>query len=948
MSSLRSHLITLSVLCALCAPALAQQAPGAQEGVDPAQEFVRASMPVELGEGSRRINPTLILHRSRSSQGWRVTVQQDGKRKQELTSLSLVEWAGNTYYTYDVSVRRSELDNHYYVLFEAIPGEGAPPAAATLQLLWLVETPRRGDSRWKYVTRAQSSDLDGGESMTFEARDAKSAFLVRRRPQLGSRFCGISSDEIFEKERYSAAKGIFVMELDLTRLALDADPLQAFLPRIPFAPDDVYGYSRWLAATSDFRTPTDLTTVLRPLELGDGLLETVWAEGAPDMGRGEFVSAQIEGSLPLTGFRIFPGSGESAQAFAMLQRPKKLLVGTSDGARFIVDIPRSSYESLIDKKGMLVEFASPIKTRCLSVLILDAYASEAPAPRRKDFRRARNYEAALTQYSAVAIAEITPISILQGLPPTTLARTVLEILYDEPDAAQRRKLGLMTRAYSPYIIEALRVRLDEPGGLDKLDHVASLLSALPSQESVPLLISLIDRVEPRSGSWRSLRRALASHQRAAAPAVLKALRELPLDAERKRTDLIRLYGRVAQADQLEALLENLGEGGELERNERVRALASGGKPMIPALLQSAAAHLEEPAGEDALKALDTIGRRVLIRPELTEAQQEEMLSLAERASLRRSVVRALHLLDHYQPRGTRELLATRMLVHRDPIVRVEAARALRTFSDTSSREALEGALQDPSPSVRIAAIRSLRERKDSASASASVLAYVENERWSDGLEPALLFLAALEDEAMNQKLEAMILDRSEPRRAYLAAQAFERARQGISTQTIQALLFEDATSFEMRRQLVELLGRSEDPDSDLLLIRIIKEAPFFRQEDPRRVEVLTRAAILSLGLQRSERGKPLLLDIVRKEPSFKLQRAALRALSFYKDTRIADALGELRPDAAPGLQQAIDDARQTIKGRSDLATAAQSIKDFEEQERLRREERERALQEPSP
>ena len=934
------------------APAMAQSGDDADSSIDVdiAQDSIRAQLTLD-GIPTRGEPPILVLHRSADNQGWRVTVmQKEGKRLQELTTLTLVEWAGEAYYDYKVTLQPSELDRHWYVLFEVIPNEemNAPLSAPTLQLVWQVEAPRRGTTRWKYITKAQYSDLDGGDKLWLSEKDSKHYYLNRRRPEMGMRFCGLAPDEVFESEKFAPDKGIFVMEVDADRLAEGATSLQAFLPTVPFEPEDIYGYALWRAATSDLRTPTDITTVLRPLELGDRVNDSIWAEGAPGDGRGEFVTARVEASLPLKGFRIYPGNGGSERDYNAWPRPKRLLVGVSNGERFVVDLPDSSYATVDGKNGLLVELSSPIKTSCMSVLLLEAHPAKGPAPKRKKFKRERDYEAAVAARTAVAIAEITPISILQDLPPSSAAQEILKIIYNEEDAGRRRKLGLMTRSYSNYIIEALRQRLDKPDGLENLDHAASLLAALPSEESVPLLIGLIDRVEPETGSWRSLRRALATHHEAAAEPLLEVLRTLPKDQERKRIDLIRLYGRVATPEQLEALLGQLGEGGALERNERVRAVASGNEAMIPILLGYALENLEQPAGEDALKALDTIGRRLLQRPELSDEDRDALIALGMQVKSRRATVRVIHLLAHYQPEGSERLLSERILLQRrDPIVRREAATALGTFGGETSLRALEEALLDISPDVRIAAIRALMQRDDGKQASSSVLNYVGRERWTDGLKPALMFLTSLKDDAIDARLEEMILDADKPTRGYLTAQAFERSRRGISHEVAATLLFEDRTTFDMRRQLIELLAYDDSPEGEAMLVRVVKRNPFVKQEEPRRVEALTSAGILALGKRRSEPGKEVLLDVARDGANIRLQHAALRGLSFYADPALVEELGKMRATAPVGMREAIDEARSTIDNRVDLERATEAIKDFEEKERERQIEREAEKDKPT-
>ncbi len=936
-------LLATSALClSIAAPAAAQDAADTSR-IDDTREHLRTRIVIE--ELSQRTTPELILHRSADNQGWRVTIQQDEGGMQELSTISLVEWAGASYYEYSVTVRPTRNDDQYYALFEAIPnpGKGAPPAAAILQVVWLVTVPRRGTSRWRFITQANHSELDGGELLTLSpiegvktsAPEAERPHtLVRRRPEIGQQFCGLGDEEVVETERFAPDKGIFVMEMDVGALTSGADPIQAYIPTTPFEPTDIYGYTLWRAATSDLRTPIDTTTVLRPLELADRVMGTVWAEGAPQYGRGEFVTARIEAAIPLKGFRIFPGNGEDAKTYAHWPRPKRLLIGLSEGQRYIVDIPDARWSTVESKEGLLVELPSPLKTTCLSVMLVDAYEPIAPPPKRRNFGSARAYEQARSEYTAVAIAELTPISTIYGLSPAAAAQEILRLLYAEPDGGRRRKLGAMTRSYSRYLIEALRARLKEEDGLDNLGRAASLLAEMPPDEAMPLMMELVDRVEPGGGAWRALRRSLAAHREAAAGPIFAKLRELDAEATRKRIDLIRLYGRVAPPDQLAALIPQLGLGGRLERDERVRAVAQGMEQIVGLLLAHAIEHIGEDGGRDALKALDTIGRRLLDQPVLPKHQREQLMTLLTSDKLgRRGLIRALHLVAHYAPQGGAEYVADQVLLdHPDALVRKEAATVLAAFESPATRTALEEALHDPSPDVRIEAIRALMEREDTVKATDSVMAYVAFERWTDGLKPALQLLVSVNEPAIDARLEELILDREAPTRAYLTAQAYERARRGVAPDVAAKLLFADETEYEMRRQLIESLGWGDAARGEELLLKVLTDNPYYAQETPRHIETLTKHAMMALGRRRSQKAKDALLNVVRSDPSMERRLTALRALSFYTDETISEELVEFRPEAPSTLREAIDETRSTIGRRIDIAQAEQAIEEFEEGE----------------
>ena len=308
-------------------------------------------------------------------------------------------------------------------------------------------------------------------------------------------------------------------------------------------------------------------------------------------------------------------------------------------------------------------------------------------------------------------------------------------------------------------------------------------------------------------------------------------------------------------------------------------------------------------------------------------------------------MRVVHLLGHFAPDGALGLLVTLLRQDSDALVRKEVARTLEDFEQDEARDALEAALLDPSPDVRIASIRALSHRKDAQRASPSVLAYVEREQWSDGLKPALQLLAQLKDDSVDEHLDTFITDTSSPRRAYLAAQALERARRSVRPESVSRLLYAEATSFDMRRQLIESLAWDETAKGEEVLLDVITKAPFGEKETPRSVEILTKQAMMALGRRRSNVGKPLLVEIVRDDPSVAYQLTALRALSFYPDPELAKKLVALRVAASPRLKEAIDNARRIISRRADVDRAAKAMREFEQKERRRQQEREEKDQE---
>ena len=952
-----------SALLVAPAPLWAQREDGGDDEADrigvfsPEEVTVRARLEIPELKTRAMKAPTLYIHDDALTQSWRVTIAQPRRGSEELRdlgSLTLPTWFGQPYYDYTARALPTGRSDEFYVLLEAtpVPERDAPPAAFTMQLAWLVERPSRATSRWLYIDKAYQSELDGGDRlMLSESTDGSGdGVLERQREVLAQLFCGLKQgDREAQRERYTSEKRIFVTQLDLPALRAGAERLSGFLPGSPFVREELYGYVRWTAATSDRRTPTDSTTILRPLELGDFDEATVWSEGAPEQGRGEFVTARIDAALPLKGFRLFPGDGGSDKAWERSPHPKTILVGLSDGSRFEVDLPQSTFEDLSRTGGVFVEFPSPQNTDCLSVLLLDAYAPLAKKPSRRDFKTRRDYEEAMALYEAVTIAELTPISALQGLTPQARAVEIIARFTREDTERRKENLIRLAQPDGRYIIEELRRELSRERSEIELSDAALILRTLASEDAVATLIELLARSPAEGDGWRALRRAAASHRAAVAVPLWELIVSLEGDEQERerRIDLVRVFGRVASAEQLEALVTRLGQGSDFERDERIRALAHGETAIIDDLLNYLMGESDAEGRIDAIKSLQVLSRRY--GDETFSPQEADLLLLIVRETTRRrALLRLTEVLENAHPRGTETLLARELLLgDRDTHVRRAAARALRSYQGEISADALRQALSDPSPDVRIAAIRSLMKRSDRAGIAADVIRYVEFERWSEGLKPAIHYLATLEDEEVDAKLSSWIVDLEHPERAYLAAQAFERVRRAPEHEVLSKNLFAPETSFRMRRQLIELLAWDDSPVGEQVLISILAEERFERLESPRRVEQLQKNALMSLGTRRSPSAIPVMVRMVTdKELDLAVRRVALRALSFYDDASLIDELKELRRDAPPELVEIFDDTLSTISRRLDLKDAKRSIEELEQREREReREERRRALEE---
>lgn len=912
----------------------------------PDEVRVRANITLSELATKKTSPPHIYIHADDLTQSWRVTITQKERGElQELSSVSLPSWFGDSYYDYAVTILPTGTGKDVYAMLEAIPSteRGAPSTAFTMQLVWLVETPPRGNTRWKYIDKAYQSDLDGGDALILrENAESKLGELIRSRERITKRFCGfINTTDDAQLEYYNTGKRIFVTDIDVTTLLKGvSDSLRAFIPSRPFAKEDLYGYVNWVLATSDLRTPTDSTTILRPLELGDSDLSTVWSEGTPKEGRGEFVTATISAALPLKGFRIYPGHGANKTIWDTTPHPSKVLIGLSDGTRFIAEFPENSYEDMDGSGGMLVEFPSPQNTECLSVMLLEAHPAKKSIGRRSSFEDTRAYELARAQSKAVTIAELTPISVLEGLSPSARSREILTRFQREENQGRRENLIQLTRQDGTYIVESLRDLLSQKESPISVYDAAMVLRSLDSEDAISLLIDLLAQTPPEGKDWRALRRAAAVHGEELAEPLWQRLQTLDPAQTRRRIDLTRLLGRIAPAELLEELIPLLGRGEERERNERIRAIAHGETMIVPALLDFIDTHLDSPAGKDALKNLEVLARRHGDTT-LNEETSVQLIALTSKAKTRRDTLRLIHVLEYTRPEGSESLLARELLLgSRDRHIRRAAASALKSYESEISGDALRQALVDPSPDVRITAIQSLMERPDRARIAPDIIRYVDYERWTEGIKPAIFYLATLDDPDIDDKLSGWILDSSVPKRAYLSAQAFERVRRAPKLATLTAHLFKPETPFNFRRQLVELLAWETSQEGEELLVEILTAKRFNELEPPRRIALLERHVVMALGTRRSLRALPLFLKLLTDErQDIKLRRVILRSLSFYNEESLIDELKGLKRDAPSELFDMYDDTISTISRRIDIEGAKRSIEELEEKERKRQKER---------
>lgn len=869
---------------------------------------------------SKRQPPTLQFAQDPKTNAKQLIIQSGGRKPTPLSVVNVPSWLSAKDYKYDVTVKRHD-NKRLFVLFEALPrfNDVSVGGSTTFQLAWMV-TQQPGLDRWTFIARATFSDLDGGQVL--ELRQEKKRWqLYRQRPLPTMRFCGKLSDKSMDLERFAPNQSNFVLQQDINALTKGAKALQAYLPTKKFKNPLLSNYYLWRAATSDRRNPANTAqTVIRPLALGDRAIESSWGEGASDLGRGEFVTARLDDTIPLRGMRLFPGQGKSAEDFTNHARPTQILLGLSDGSRFIIDLPELSFAELNKREGVVIELPNPIKTSCMSIMLLKAKRSTVPVPKITRNNKLQVRTATQARHT-VSISEITPFSVVYGLKDSEAAPLLLKLFLEEKNPKRRQRLAYTARPFGSAMVQETR-RLLKEGKLNakKQAQLMVLLGIMPPVDAVPLLVELFEKTEIRSPSYRPLKLAIYAHQQYATEDLFKVLKNMGPKDVRKSTDLIRLLGRIATGSQLEQLIPSMGKGSVLVRNERIRAIAGGGVNVVEPLVKVAVASVDTLKGYDALKALSTIARR-LLNPQkvLTDEQAKAMIALARQSRRRRFKMRAYQVLGRFKANGADLYFKDIVLPKaKDTLLRRAAVMALADIKNKNARLALEEALFDASPDVRIQAIRGLFDHPNREASIPKVQVYVSRERWKMGLEPALTFLATMNKPKLQQQIEGYIINLKQPDRALIAARALKRARRGMSGKNAQKIIFHLNTSYPLRRQVLQLLGQDRSKEGRTVLLKTINNKPFAALETPRRVEELRKTAMLALGQRQAAQDVDLLLERAAKEPNLKLQLAALRALAFYRDASVIKKLDRFKANAPAFLHNAIESSKTSIQRRLDL------------------------------
>lgn len=845
---------------------------------------------------------------------WSVSISAASGPKAVLMQDALPAWAAADHYGYEVESKYLG-DDVFIVLLSALPGiqGSASPDSAQFQMAWV-----RDGRNWRRVGSAKYSMLDGGSQFKIIS-PVRNPRLIRRRPNANSTFCG--ADTVESKyspivDLYQPKSDRFINHVDFDALLKDAKHLKARAADAKFNPPFLRTWSQWFAASSDRRSEDREGATIRPLELGDGKFDTAWMEGAEGLGRGEFVSTQINDAVGLSSVRIITGLGTSEESFAAFARPTQVLLALSDGSRFIVDLPEVDLASVRAGHGVLVELPAPIKTSCLSVMLL---RSTPGAPLRSQPKWAPE---------TVAISQITPYSSLHFADAEQTARQIVEHIAQEPDAQTRALIAQMAIALRTPLSDEVRRAARAASPVER-KRIIALIGSLPSEQAAQLLTDFLRQTDPSSPEYRTLKRALASLQQHAAPGLIEYLRENSIESPQKRVDLLRLIGRVAPPDQLMQLIAQLGQGTLAERNERIRALSAGKQAMVEPLLVHASEHPKLAGGYDAIQALNLLGHRLhyknqgeLPRPEL----YKQILAAAES---RRTRLRVLEVAKYFHVPGFLELIQPDYIASGDPMTRKSTIQALSRYPSPEARDLIIAALKDTSPDVRIAAIDALAQRSDLRDDLQAVIEYSKVERWKPGLQKAFKILAQSEAAGAKQRFISLFEQDPNSATALLAARALRRAGGHLDAEVAERIIRDQTIHDALRLEMFNLLGLDSSASGEAFLTDVFARQQWEQLfDDPKAQRIARQHVFMTLGRRRNPDARDKMLALAADASAPEVQQISLRALGFYNDEELLEALKKQRESATPETQAILKQTITMIQRRRALDDIQEDLGDI--------------------
>lgn len=713
--------------------------------------------------------------------------------------------------------------------------------------------------------------------------------IIQGQQDAGVFFCGQSQTVLFPRV-WDFRRQRFEETRQAVRWNQDAPQLTASLDAQAPGRSHFPGLAAFRSASSDVRdTRAGLRSrVSQPTGLSDGDDNSVWIEGAPGDGAGEFVTANINPAWPLRGLRLMPGAVANEKVWGSYGRPREVLLSFAGGERFRVKLPAAGREELRERGGLYVALPKPVQTHCMTVMLLEV--ETPPAGRGQKH---------------TALSEVSPLIDLDYASRQTAVEQLVQQLSDERDHRRRQSMIRLASGLGPELGEAvltnLKRELSTQGGRPDLDLLLPLIHTAPTEQGGAMIERLLAWEPLQLDEQAALQRSIALRGQR----YLDTLLRLGLDQEQAplvRARAVEIFARAAPPERTPDLLPLLGQGDEPLRLAVVRGLSRAPRASTDALLEVAATQADSPASHDALWALERVVRHHGRGKPVPLEGAEKILVAYNKTQDVQIRIRAVKLLGRVTLTNGDAFLIAILQGQERPEIRRLAAHALRLYPGDKASDALSQALKDKSPLVRFAALKGLEERVNLPRVIQAVTAYAKAETWRQGLDRAYK-LMALSEQRHGADYLYSLLEGSDQARIQLVLSSLNSARNNIRALPLSRMIINRQLPEQQRTLATRALTWGKDPDSERLLVDLVTG----EQPNERKVRI---AAARALGTRRSKLGLDALMAAVtdNTDPSF--QRACIRSLGRYQSPKAMRQLIGLRSKVTlrvrPVLEEAID------------------------------------------
>ncbi len=523
----------------------------------------------------------------------------------------------------------------------------------------------------------------------------------------------------------------------------------------------------------------------RGVELTDGNPSTVWREGRPGMGQGEFVVMAAPHDVPIARMQLVltppvavQDRTEKADATDKDAAAPKTLYLVTGTETFFVTLPGDA--SLKPGEAYEVVFPKPIEASCLSLVLSDAYTHDRPHPVVG--------VAELTAYSEFDAPGATLDDVAKQLsgPRGFVAAQVLE-------RAGAAALPAVERAYSALDAGGRALAIDVAASHDRCEQSAPLLARGLCETSGEA---------PRK-SHEKLERC-----KAAVPVLAARLRE---DAA-SRTCVAPTLAVLAGPEALEPIADAMAATPVSDVSTRVvlraafaQAASGAEAPRLAAILGDA-----KRGPQARLEMMRAAGRRVADAPTESERTLTEVFAGAPAMRDRYVAMAPLGELARAGDAAAGARIAEALLHDADWPVRVRAAEVATGVAQAQA--SLLAASHDAEPRVREAALQSMSASLIPGAIDAARLA-LEGDRWSFVKVQAIGVLGRSQPSGDVDRSLGDALKDASPRVRGAAVVALGRRRAAQLHEAVRERLDDPGEDADVRASAARVLGALCDASS---------------------------------------------------------------------------------------------------------------------------------------